>query len=344
MKISVCIPQYNRIVFLLANLKHIEQQTYPNIELVISDDCSKDETATEILKIQQSYKYPIVFKRNEKNLGYDRNLRQSLELASGDYCFILGNDDSLNNPGDIEFLVNFLEKNDFPDIGFCNYVEDNDRTILYERATVTGLIGSGYQLALKHSGNFTFVAGLIYKRSSFLKFNTAKFDGSIFIQVYIACMMIASGCKLFSIKEPLVIKDIMAGEEHRNSYRDVIARRWKDYKVVDGGMPSIINVLISSFSEAGVLTQPVIYSIFLRIYGSSYPHWLLDYRSNKAFPEAIGLMVGLYPSKNKHYSKLSFFNKIRIYSRYLFSTLIGIITPVFIFRRLKSTLYKWRKK
>lgn len=41
MKISICIPQYNRIAFLLKNLEYIAKQTYSNIEVVISDDCSK---------------------------------------------------------------------------------------------------------------------------------------------------------------------------------------------------------------------------------------------------------------------------------------------------------------
>ena len=97
MKISICIPQYNRINYLLRSLAIIERQTYPNIEISISDDCSTDNTVDEIRKLIPKYKFPIVFDKNEQNLGYDRNYRKCIEMASGDYALVIGNDDSLVN-------------------------------------------------------------------------------------------------------------------------------------------------------------------------------------------------------------------------------------------------------
>src|ERR1700692_1298022 len=118
MKISVCIPQYNRIAYLLRSLKQIEDQHYQNIEVVVSDDGSTDNTAEAIRDLQKNYKYPLVFHENEKNLGYDRNYRKSIELASGDYCIVIGNDDSLYQPQAIEILVDFIKRNDYPELGF----------------------------------------------------------------------------------------------------------------------------------------------------------------------------------------------------------------------------------
>jgi glycosyltransferase involved in cell wall biosynthesis len=344
MKISICIPHYNRIAFLLKNLKIISGQSYENIEVVVSDDCSIDDTEQKILLLQEHYRYPLIYKRNTTNLGYDRNLRQSIELASGDYCFILGNDDSLYAIDDLQFLANFLEKNNFPDIGFCNYVEDNDRSQIYERATQTSVLGAGYQLALKQFSNFSFVAGLIFKRETFLRYNTGRFDGSIYSQIYLGSLIIAAGNRLFTIQKTLVLKDIEAGDTHRNSYRDTIAKKWKDYRIVDGGLPSVINVLINAFKDAGVLRQPLIYRIFSRIYSTTYPHWLLDYRSNNAFPEAVGLVVGLNPTSNEQFILLSPINRARIYTKYLFSTLIGILMPVFLFIKMKKAIYKFLRR
>src|SRR5206468_12579084 len=102
----------------------------------------------------------------------------------------------------------------------------------------------------------------IYKKSAFTRFNTSKHDGSIFAQLYLGCLMIANGCRLFSIEKPLVVKDLKGDESLRKSYRDVIVRDWKQYRKVDGGIPSVINVLISGFRDAGVLTQKIIYKIF----------------------------------------------------------------------------------
>jgi len=344
MKISICIPQFNRIQFLLKNLQNIAIQTYSDIEVVISDDCSTDETELEINKLRQTYKYQLIYKRNENNLGYDRNLRQSMELSSGMYCFILGNDDSINDASDIAFLVNFLQNNKLPDLGFCNYVEEKDKSIVFERAVTTGILGTGYELALKQCSNFSFVAGLIYKRDVFLKYNTDRFDGSVYVQMYLSCLMIASGCRLFTINKPLVIKDIQVGREIRNSYVDKIARKWMDLRIVDGGLPSVIKVLVSAFEDAGVISQRILYKIFFRIYSTTYPHWLLDYRSHDALPEAFGLVRGLNPNRNGLYIRLKVVNRIRIYSLYIVTTIMGLFIPVKLFTKYKPRIYQWLRK
>lgn len=344
MKISICIPQYNRIKYLLKSLSQIESQEYTNIEIVISDDGSTDETELEIIKLQSNYKFPIIYHKNEINLGYDRNYRKSMELASGDYCIVIGNDDSIYEPISISFLSNFLRENDFPDIGFSNFVEDNAPGVVVHRAQLTGVLGSGSEIAIKYYSCFSFVGGLIYKRSSFNKYNTGKYDGSIYSQIYLGCLMIADGCRLFSVKEPLILKDIYMNGEFHHSYRDRIAKNWEDYHVVDGGMPSVINVVINALQDANVLSQVAVYKIFSRIYSLTYPHWILDYKSNGALPEAVGLTVGMSPSKNKNFSYLNFTNKMRIYFKYLFSTFIGFITPVIIFKKLKNTIYQLYKK
>lgn len=344
MKISICIPQYNRIQYLLKSLRQIELQDYNDIEIVVSDDGSTDDTENEIRKLQLNYKYPVVFHKNEINLGYDRNYRKSMELATGDYCIVIGNDDSIYEPGSISFLVNFLKNNDFPDIGFSNFVEDNNPGVVVQRAQQTSVLGSGREAALKYYSCFSFVGGLIYKRAAFNKYNTDKHDGSIYSQIYLGCLMVSSGCRLFSVKEPLILKDIYMDGKFRHSYRDRIAKKWKDYHVVDGGMPSVINVVFNAIKDAGVLNQASAYTAFSRVYSLTYPHWILDYKSNGALPEAVGLMVGMNPRKNKNFSYLNLYNKVRIYFKYFFSTVIGFITPVFIFRKLKNKVYQFFKK
>lgn len=344
MKISICIPQYNRIDYLIKSLHIIEEQTYQDIEIVISDDCSSDDTVQRIEALTPHYKYPIILSVNEKNLGFDRNYRKCIELGTGDYAFVIGNDDSINGKDSITFLVDFLQKNDLPEIGYCNCIEERLNNQLMERAHQTTVIGSGTTVALKHYSCFSFVGGLIYKKSAFDQFNTAKHDGSIYAQMYLGCLMVASGCRLFSIREPLVIKDLLFEGEFRHSYRDRIAKKWKDFKVVNGGLPSVMNVLVSSFIDAGQATQNIIYSIHKRIYGVTYPFWIQDYKYNNALPEATGLIIGLSPAKIPTYSKLNLINKIRIWILYFSTSIIAIIFPVFLFNLIKNNLYKYFKK
>jgi glycosyltransferase involved in cell wall biosynthesis len=343
MKISICIPQYNRIHYLLKSLAIIEKQTYADIEIAISDDCSTDETETEIKKLATHYKYPIIFDRNEKNMGYDRNYRKCIEIATGDYAFVIGNDDSIIGDDSIEFLANFIESNNFPDIGYCNMTEERTGGTIIKRAVHNTTLGSGAEVALKNYSCFSFVGGLVYKRATFLANNTAKYDGSIFAQMYLGVYMIAKGATLFSIERPMVLKDILLDGVFRNSYRDRIAKRWSDMKVIDGGLPSVMNVLIQGLKDAGALKQHHIYFIFRRMYLITYPHWILDYKDNGALPAAVGLIIGMKPTKNANFAMLTVLNKLCIVFFYFYSSVVGLVTPVFIFRKVKQRLYDFFK-
>ena len=344
MKISICIPQYNRINYLLRSLSIIESQSYSNIEIVISDDCSTDDTEARILELVTQYRFPIIFSKNKKNEGYDRNFRKCIELATGEYSLVIGNDDTLYGDESISFLVEFLKRNNYPDVGFCNLIEERTDNTLVERANITSVLGSGASVAIKYYSCFSFVGGLIYRRSNFLKFNTDKYDGSVYTQMYLGVLMIASGSTLFSIKEPLVLKDLLLDGKFRNSYRDRIAKKWKDFKIVDGGLPSVMNVLINAMNDAKTLTQKNTFYIFKRMYLITYPHWILDYKDNKALPEAFGLVLGLLPKKNFNYGKLTLINKIKINSIYFVSTIGALLIPVFLFKKYKSRLYTYFKK
>jgi len=344
MKISICIPQYNRINYLLRSLSIIEGQTYRDIEIVVSDDCSTDDTEQQIKNLIQTYKYPLVFSKNIINEGYDRNYRKCIELATGDYAFVIGNDDSIYGDTSIEDLANFLKQNDFPDIGFCNMIEERTGNSLVQRAQVTAVLGSGPDVSMRYYSCFSFVGGLIYKKRSFDRYNTSKFDGSIYSQMYLGVLMVASGCRLFSIKEPLVLKDLLLEGKFRNSYRDRIAKSWKDYKVVDGGLPSVMNVLINALKDSNTLSQSRILYIFKRMYTVTYPHWILDYKENNALPEAVGLMAGMKPSRNNNYNLLNTGGKIIISFIYLISSFFAFLMPVAIFNKVKPQLYKYFKK
>jgi len=344
MKISICIPQYNRIEYLLKSLKIIESQNYADIEIVISDDCSTDDTVEKINALITSYKYPIVFSVNSVNEGFDRNYRKCIELSTGDYALIIGNDDSINGNDSIGFLVDFLTSHNLPEIGFCNCIEERLDNQLMERAHSTGVLGTGTEIALKHYSCFSFVGGLIYKKSAFDQYNTSKHDGSIYAQMYLGCLMVANGCRLFSIKEPLVIKDLLFEGEFRNSYRDRIAKSWKNFKVVTGGLPSVINVLVSSFIDAGKSNQSIVFRIHQRIYSVTYPFWIQDYKSNGALPEAAGLILGLNPSKLPTYYQLGYFNRVRLWALYLIFSTGSLLFPSFLFQIVKTRLYKHFKK
>lgn len=90
--VSVIMPIYNASKFLDKTLQSIFAQTYKNIEIVLVDDCSKDNSA-EIIKGYMSEHPEIVYHLQEKNMGAGEARNKALELASGRYVAFLDSDD-----------------------------------------------------------------------------------------------------------------------------------------------------------------------------------------------------------------------------------------------------------
>lgn len=93
-KLSICIPTYNRACFLEEALESVVSQAVDGVEIVVVDGASPDHTPDVIQKYQKRFKN-LVYHRNEKNMGVDRDMARSVELARGDYCWLLSDDDAL---------------------------------------------------------------------------------------------------------------------------------------------------------------------------------------------------------------------------------------------------------
>ena len=339
MKISVCYIQYNRIECLLQSLRLLEKQTYDNIEVVISDDASTDDTEKEISLLKENYKFPLVYSRLDSNCGYDRNYRRCIELASGDYCFVLGNDDAIVGDDSLLHLVQFLKSNNFPSIGFTNYFEFSEPNKITERAKFTGVLGTGLDVALRHYNSFSFVGGLIYKKKIFEKYNTDLHDGSIYAQLYIGMTIIIGGEILFCIKEPIVGKDIIINDKIPYSYRDNLVRQWNQFKIVDAGLPSVINVVVSALVNNNMANSKNVFMVFKKIYTRTFPYWIIKYKENDALPSSVGLFFGLLPNSNVNMKRLKFYHRLYIYLTFYFFGIFAFLTPVFLFKKFEKYLY-----
>lgn len=90
--VSILIPTYNRPQLFKLALDSVLQQTYTNIEIIVCDDSTNNETEIEIkpyLKQYPSMKYI----KNDRNLGQFENDLKCLELANGEYINFLMDDD-----------------------------------------------------------------------------------------------------------------------------------------------------------------------------------------------------------------------------------------------------------
>jgi len=107
--LSICIPTYNRAKFLERLLKQIVDETSgleACVEIVVSDNCSDDNTAQVLRKF--SSKANLRYARNKANFRYDVNVVKCLSLARGKFCWLMGDDD-LFVGGQIRKMVSVLD-------------------------------------------------------------------------------------------------------------------------------------------------------------------------------------------------------------------------------------------
>ncbi|CAM4275243.1 glycosyltransferase [Paenibacillus alkaliterrae] len=104
--VSVMIPTYNRPRYFELALKSVLEQTYKNIEIIVCDDSTNDETQQLIQSYLQTYKH-IRYYKNEQNLGPVQNDLKCMELAKGEYVNFLMDDDLFHSQK-IERMMNYF--------------------------------------------------------------------------------------------------------------------------------------------------------------------------------------------------------------------------------------------
>ena len=143
--VSICIPTYNSGKYVKRTLDSVLGQSYSNLEVIIVDDCSKDDTKEVIAQ----YKDPrIKFYENDNNLGLTGNWNKSLEMATGDFIKLLCADDIIY-PSCIEEEVEAFTK--YPQIsmviGNTHIVNTDDKITHNQRKLSREGLYNGLSLA-----------------------------------------------------------------------------------------------------------------------------------------------------------------------------------------------------
>lgn len=105
--VSIIIPIYNVEKFIIKCLESVYLQTYKNIEVILVDDCSPDNSIKVVehyLKSKENY-YTTSIIRHKENKGLSESRNTGTENANGDYIYYLDSDDWISN-NCIELLLN----------------------------------------------------------------------------------------------------------------------------------------------------------------------------------------------------------------------------------------------
>lgn len=108
--VSVIVSAYNSSLYIKETLNSIKGQTWKNIELIISDDCSVDNTVevcNEWINIYSSRFFKVSMLQSEINTGISGNANRGLHESKGEWIKFIGADDTLK-PTCIEDNLNWI--------------------------------------------------------------------------------------------------------------------------------------------------------------------------------------------------------------------------------------------
>jgi len=341
---SICIPQYGRTDFVLKAIESLSAQRFRDFEICISDDRSWDRRQCEIVTAleESGLEYKVCVQL--KNRRYDANLRCAIDLAQGRYCLLLGNDDALVDESTLGRLYDLINAYAPCSVIVCDF-QDYRSGSKANRVRLTGNKGAGAEIAVRHFRNFSFVSGVILERIAAQAIATERWDGSEMYQIFIACRIIAGGGPLVEIGEPLIRKDICLPNLSVDSYATLPrVQRWP---IVERTLPlaqlgrltaDAVSPFISGIERrrlnARVLRQLLIYT---------YPFWLFEYRYVQSWPYAFGVALGMRPRRIAEGVELTNAGIAFVRLYYFVASLMGLITPKWIFDVGKPLLYRFAK-
>jgi glycosyltransferase involved in cell wall biosynthesis len=119
-KVVALMPAWNAESFIVPVLESLAAQTYPNLQVLISDDASTDRTAAICEEFAARHaNFRLI--RQPRNLGWIGNVNALLSKAEGEYFFFAFHDD-LPRPAYVERLVDALESNPRAVLAFSDMI------------------------------------------------------------------------------------------------------------------------------------------------------------------------------------------------------------------------------
>ena len=214
--VSVIVPVYNVSAYLDKCVKSLLQQTYNNIQIILVDDGSTDDSPTKCDNYaKQDSRITVVHKPNG-GLSSARNV--GLKNASGEYVMFVDSDDWVTQ----EFCqegVNAIVKNhvDIASFGLCFVYDDHLRTIRSNSPMILEAKDAIADLITDEVPIFNYLCNKIFKRSLF---DNIKFlEGYRFEDIAIAYRLIDKARKIF-VSDKVTYYYLQRGGSITSTYND----------------------------------------------------------------------------------------------------------------------------
>ena len=207
--ISVIIPTYNRENVIIESLQSVLKQTYKNIELIVIDDNSNDNT-NEIIKTINDDRLHYYKLDSNHGAGFARNF--GLEKATGDYIAFQDSDDFWHSSKLEKQMSLLLSLPKEYALVFCSLKTDYGKGIT---PTLNSGIKNGYLFKKLKKGNFISTQTILSKKTALLKIN--GFDENLpALEDWDLALKISKLYKIAHLKEVLVDLRISKNSITRN--------------------------------------------------------------------------------------------------------------------------------
>lgn len=185
-RLSICIATLNRARFLKETLDSLLGQANGEVEVVIVDGASSDDTEEVVRGLQQRFPN-IRYIRREKAMGVDRDFDAAVQHASGEYCWLLCDDDVLK-PGAVAKVLSETRRKhsllvvnaDVWDAGYSKLLEERRMQIDEDRTYPSSGIEA---LFTDTAGYLTFIGGVVIRRDLWMARDRERYFGTEFVHV-----------------------------------------------------------------------------------------------------------------------------------------------------------------
>ena len=209
-EVSVLMTAYNREKFILESIESVTQSTFKNLELIIVDDGSKDNTI-ELVRHAMQKDSRIRFYQNENNLGDYPNRNQAASYAKGKYILYVDSDDQIQ-PDAIAYCMKYFEA--FPEADFSVIYPHDDIQTPMMFDSETAIRKHFYEKSFLNLGP----GGVVFKREFFLKNNAYSTQFGPTNDLYSHLKFAIKGNVLLLPYRYLIYR-IHDGQESTNRYR-----------------------------------------------------------------------------------------------------------------------------
>jgi glycosyltransferase involved in cell wall biosynthesis len=195
--VSIALCTYNGATYLKEQLDTLINQTYPDLEIIVVDDCSEDNTI-EILREYSNRYSRIRLHINDENLGYTRNFEKAIGLCNGEYIALCDQDDNWDE-NKIDIMVGLIADNIliYHDSEFI----DEKGNLLNKKASDVQNCYSGSDSRVFLFGNCVLGHAVLFKRE-LLNF-TGKFNDLVIHDRWLAYVATNVGSIKF-VDQPLI--------------------------------------------------------------------------------------------------------------------------------------------